>query len=112
VKVCKEFNWEPDGRDMEKARREATAVDATGRRARAFRAALCNTWRCMMAGRVWKGLTKRSSSSGNKWACDSTKQVVKGRQLRTEPYWWDRRKDQETSGMHGRKRAESELNPS
>ena len=40
VKVCKEFNWDIDDRDMEMARREATAADATGRKACVFRAAL------------------------------------------------------------------------
>ena len=51
VKVCKEFNWDVDDRDMEKARCEATADDDTGRRACAIRAALRNMWRCMMEGR-------------------------------------------------------------
>lgn len=48
MKVCKEFNWDADGRDMEMARRETAAVDATDRRARTFRVALHNTWHCMM----------------------------------------------------------------
>ncbi len=50
VKVCKEFNWDVDDRDMEKARRKATAVDATGRKACAIRTDLQNMWRCMMKG--------------------------------------------------------------
>ena len=55
VKVCKEFNWDADGRDMEMVRRETAAADATGRRARTFRVALDNVRRCMMIRRERKG---------------------------------------------------------
>lgn len=50
VKMCKEFNWDVDDRDMERARREATAVDATSRKSCAIRAAVQNMWCCMMGG--------------------------------------------------------------
>lgn len=54
VKVCKEFNWDVDGRDMERARCEATVGKGMDRRPCTFRVALYNTWRCMMTRRTRK----------------------------------------------------------
>ena len=51
MKVCKEFNWDVDDWEKEKARCEATAEGDAGRKACATRVALKNMWRCMMEGR-------------------------------------------------------------
>ena len=52
--MCREFNWDADGRDMEMVRRERAVVAAIGCRARIFRVALHNTRRCMMIRREKK----------------------------------------------------------
>ena len=43
VKVCKEFNWDSDGRDMEMAQGKIAAVGAVDRKSHRFRMALDNT---------------------------------------------------------------------
>ena len=66
MKVCKEFNWDVDDRDMEKARREAAAEEDTGRKACATRAALQNMWRCMMEGRELRASDVRRQNKNTK----------------------------------------------